>query len=210
MSKKLLFLLPIAMLALTGCNGNKEEEKSSEDPVLSNIVIDYTIFDGQELDSSSTYYKAFSFEREGLGFATSGNKSVGLNAHRDGEQNGYNDNHIMQFKAAISNIHNTAETKIKSVSIEWWTTYDTQTDATYFPKVTAGDDDNVEGYTAVECNEGSSLTGTAVEGVKQGSGDGYQVYKYVTTYTIPEGKGFVAFGAGAGAMYAKTVTIVRQ
>ena len=206
MKKSLLFLLPLAMLTLTGCDKNKG---GSEEEKLPDIVLDYTIFDGQTLSGSSTYYAAFDFVREGVTFATGEGQDVGLAAARTGEQHGYNDNHIMQIRAAVGFIRTKTECPAKSIEVKWWTTYSTQDDSTYFPQAKAGEDANYGSYTTVAINEATPLSGVEVTGVKQGEGDGFQCYEYTTTYTLPQGTTFFSVGAGAGAAYVKSITIKR-
>lgn len=159
---------------------------------------------------SSIYASAdYSFTTDGVSFnATAG---VGQKtANGSGQGNYYNEQGLMQFRKANhangGGVVTVAEAVSKStVTVHWYATYATE-DSQYHPVVKVGDSVDAVS-TSVACNEGTTLTGTLVEGVKEYSGNqDRDVYAYTTTYTI-SGHSYFSIGAPNSATYIKDIVI---
>lgn len=159
---------------------------------------------------SSIYASAdYSFTTDGVSFnATAG---VGQKtANGSGQGNYYNEQGLMQFRKANhangGGVVTVAEAVSKStVTVHWYATYATE-DSQYHPVVKVGDSVDAV-LTSVACNEGTTLTGTLVEGVKEYSGNqDRDVYAYTTTYTI-SGHSYFSIGAPNSATYIKDIVI---
>ncbi|MDY6276515.1 MAG: hypothetical protein SPL75_03450 [Bacilli bacterium] len=159
---------------------------------------------------SSIYASAdYSFTTDGVSFnATAG---VGQKtANGSGQGNYYNEQGLMQFRKANhangGGVVTVAEAVSKStITVHWYATYATE-DSQYHPVVKVGDSADAVS-TSVACNEGTTLTGTLVEGVKEYSGNqDRDVYAYTTTYTI-SGHSYFSIGAPNSATYIKDIVI---
>lgn len=98
----------------------------------------------------------------------------------------------VRLRGAIKN--NSAISLVK-VEVTWYATYDSEA-PTYFPVVKAGS--SASSLSAVSCDQTSDISGEAV-GIQD---KGYDVYRYVTTYTIGSGNSFYSLeGASGSASY---------
>ena len=112
----------------------------------------------------------------------------------------------MQMKKAEGTIKNNAALKKGATSVvcEWYATYESE-ESKYFPVVKAGAE--AASLAAVNANEGASLTGAST-GKTNGGEKNYPIYKYTTTYTLPEGAVFFSLEAsGSSASYVLSWTL---
>lgn len=102
--------------------------------------------------------------------------------------------------AAITNT--TAIEGKTTVTINWLATFGSK-DAEFIPVVQAGTD--ASSLTAITANEAASAPLTGVDtGVKDKENT---VYSYVTTYTIPAGSTFFAFGSNTGVLFFTSIVL---
>lgn len=213
MSKKLLFLLPIAMLALTGCGKDDKKSEEPEKEVPASLVFNLDAVGEFEIAGSTYAANDFTFSIGDYEFGCKGG-TFGRSAHRDGEMNWFNDNKVMQLKANDSGetVKLNTEYPAKKIVFDVVSTYDTQAEA-YYPVVKAGEEATSLDVTGVSCDKSGTVNGVKIEGAKQGNkkdGDvvvGYDVYRYSYEYTLPEGTKFISFGAGSGALNFISATI---
>ncbi len=196
------------MLALTGCNANKGEESSEEEKIPESLVVNLANVGDFEISGSTYASKAFDFTLEEK-YTFTANTDFGRSAHRDGEQNWYNDNGVLQFRknGDAATVVSKVAYPAKKVVFDVVATYNTQAEA-YYPMVKAGAEADSLDFTGVTCEQSGTLNGVEIAGAKQGAGEGYQVYSYSYTFNLPEGTQFISFGASAnGALNLRSVTI---
>lgn len=220
MNKKLLVLLPIAMLALAGCNNPAEGggqggggqggggEGGGGVAPEADIVIDHDTLADHLEDKYSYPQNDYEFLAGGVKFeATSG---VGHKTANTSGGNYYNEHKALQFRKeghakgpGVITVANAIT--VTTVEINWLATYASEA-SQYHPVVRVGDSHDAIS-TNVACNEGATVNGTATGGKeKGGDNNDYDVYSYKTTYTV-SGHSFFHISAPAGAMYVTSIVI---
>ncbi|MCR5332716.1 MAG: hypothetical protein K6E11_01685 [Bacilli bacterium] len=211
MNKRLLVLLPIALLTLTGCNKDGSKDKSGDDggDVASEIVIDKSVISPFIPEGKTYNSDPYNFDVGGISFnATAG---VGLkSAEGTGKTNGLNELGAMQFKKAAGVIKNTTEYPATKIVVEWLATYDSE-ESKYWPKANAGESTTLSAVTA---SESSPLAGTDTgkqQHVEPQGKDPFEakVYSYVSTFNLPAGTKYFSVGDSGGATYITKITITK-
>ncbi len=222
MNKKLLVLLPIAMLALAGCNnpaegggegGGGEGGGGGGDPTPAEkgLVFDKSVVEQYVEEGKSYPGEAGEIEVGDITFAYS--NGTGLKTSERSGGNYFFENGAMQWAKQnhdtkeAGEIRNLDAVDATEIVVFFFSTYATQT-SEYLSQVYTG---AAEGsYSKVTAKEGTSINGTKVDGAKQvGGGQDRDVYTYTCTYTVPTGHKYFKIAAGNGAFYPKTVTFVK-
>lgn len=145
----------------------------------------------------------YTFTINNIEFKASGS-NVGL-AKESYNPGLYSFNAIQIRKNVTEAITNTTAIEgMRIVTIYWLATFASE-NAKYFPIVQAGTD--ATSLTAITANEAASAPLTGVDtGIVDSNSK--NVYKYTTTYTIPEGSTFFSFGSSNSTTYIQSIVLV--
>ena len=203
MNKKLFVLLPVAMLTLTGCSGDKDKDSGEEGGEVKELVIDKSVISPFVPEGKTYVGEAFTFKVSEIEFA--GTAGVGVkSAEIDSERaNGYNELGAMQFKKNEGTVKNTTEFPAKKIVVEWVATFASE-ESKYWPKAAAGSTTALSAVTAAEADPQS---GTETGKQQYNNDANRDVYKYVSTFNLPEGTKFFSVGDSGGATYITKITI---
>ena len=204
MNKKLFVLLPVAMLTLTGCSGDKDKDSEGEGEVKE-LVIDKSVISPFVPEGKTYAGEAFNFKVSGVGFA--GSAYVGCAAAHDGKDSGYNELGAIQLKKDAGEIKNTDEYAATKIVIEWIATY-SEEESKYWPKAFAGESTSLTQVAAAEPSD-TKLVGTDT-GKKEYFSDkdkSFGVYKFTSTFNLPANTKYFSVTDSGGATYVTKITV---
>ena len=226
--KKTMLIMPVLLaFSLTGCsllknifnrgsnNSNSQQASSDSGSQQSSTsqsgggTIKITLNDMNIVTTSVYPTNDTNFSVGGVDFIA--NNGVGKT--KDSYNPGYASLKCFQFNKADDEskdpvrkrgaITNPNSLPLTQIQMTWYSTYGERS-SEYFPVVRAGS--SAGSLSAVTCNQTSPITGAST-GVKDGS---YDVYSYVTTYTIASGNTFFSIeGASGYASYVSEVLLTR-
>jgi hypothetical protein len=211
MSKKLLFLLPLATLALVGCPKPAEGGDASTDvPQVSELTITGDNI-AEFVPEGKTYVASeYSFTVSGIAFKGSAGTGLAAANIGEGQSSYYNENKIMQWAKVGHDTYaegglfkNTTEFPAKSIEVDWVATYSSEA-GKYWPVCKAGAE--ADSLSVVAANETTDpAAGTKIDGAKEKT---YDVYSYRSTFTLPEGVQFFQISAGnGGTAYIRSIHV---
>ena len=227
MNKKLLILLPVAMLTLAGCNQEGGTPGEEGGPLTKDLVINRDVIvaaAGMDVNAKYTYPQGdYAIQLDEYEFhATSGVgivPSILTSSDNDGTHTNdyYWENGIMQWRKQGHDkgpglIENETPFTCKQIKVEFYYRSTPET-AEYIPYVFAKANEEDDFGVKLTAKEGTSINGTLMDG-KQDSYNSTSktwyvndVYKFVATFDV-SGNKYFQVAAASGVGYVGSVTFV--
>lgn len=211
MKKALLLLLPISMMALTGCNKDNSKGGEGEDGVNEITLTKDVVLAGAEFSSENATYPTadYEFTAGGIKFQASSKVGRAMPQMGEGATSGFNELNALQLKKNEGTIRNKDEFAATKITINWLATYSTE-ETKYWPKVSAGKSST--GLASVTASEASPLSGTDTGKTQHVEPSGKtpfesKVYSYVSTFTLPAESVYFSVSDSGGATYITSIVI---
>lgn len=210
MKKALLLLLPISMMALTGCNKDNKGGEGEDDVKEITLTKDVVLAGAEFSSENATYPTAdYEFTAGGIKFQASSKVGRAMPQTGEGATSGFYELNALQLKKNEGTIRNKDEFAATKITINWLATYSSEAN-TYWPKVSAGKSST--GLASVTASEASPLSGTdtgKTQHVEPSSGTPFEskVYSYVSTFTLPAESVYFSVSDSGGATYITSIVI---